>query len=203
VLSDNVTLLFRSLKGPLASGIAWLACTWIIFGNRVIEALGGDCGTYTSADCAGEQSPEVRLLVLTVQALGPLGTLPLLLLIATVVGGTMNFVAAWIVGKRRPKRPWVNMLMNWSSVEEIEQQAKNDTEWTEAMRIRGEGMARLTCVPPTAISLFYLSVVASPYWLLGFLPLILIAIHGMAALRKYSSLYSVMSDRSRGRTASA
>jgi hypothetical protein len=142
------------------------------------------------------------LIVTAADALGPAGSLAALAIIATLVGGTTNFILAFMAGiaslawrprehesRNTRRREVVDLLMGWATPTDLVDHAEWSTEWQEAQRIRGEGLTRVTTFIPLVVIVCTLGLRLSHlYWLAIVFALFVLG-HGIAALIHSSSMY--------------
>lgn len=192
----------RGIKLAFVSGLAWLAAGWLILGGHVLDALGRGCGGPSSAACAAEQSGTIHLVVVATTALGPVGSTAALAIIATLTGGTANFVIACLAAfvwrpkddhlkqaRKRKRRELIDLLMGWATPIDLVEHAEWNSEWQEAQRIRGEGLTRITAFPAILAIACTLAVrVSALYWLAAVFLASILA-HGIAAIVRSTSMY--------------
>jgi len=196
----------RGIKLAFISGVAWLIGLWLLLGDRIVGALGTQCGAATSAACGAKQSPVVHLVVLIVDAFGPIVTTGVLAIVATVVGGTANFLFACgaallflLRGKKRKTDPSVviDLLMGWATPTDLLEQAEWQRELEEAQRVRGEGATRLTASPALLLIAVTLAIRLSPWYWFGVAFVAAIAAHGFVAMIRSESMYRDIERKAR------
>ena len=97
----------------------------------------------------------------------------------------MNFLLG--VAFRRVSPALLPYLMEWTTGEEDKAHDARPNEWATAVRIRGEGLARLAAAPPALIIIMYMSAYISLWWVILIVPLAAIVLHGYAALQQFKS----------------
>jgi hypothetical protein len=202
----------RGIKLAFLSGVVWLSAFWLMFGNSLLDAIGRTCGDPSSAACIRHQSPTIHLVVVAVNALGPVGSTAALAIIATLVGGTTNFIFALIsagvwqpkddpVGSRKRKRiELIDLLMGWATPIDLVDHAEWNSEWQEAQRIRGEGLTRITTFPGLVAVACTLALRVSPLFWIAAASLIIVLVHGIAAFVRSATMYEDLRAKRAART---
>lgn len=176
----------RLLSVPFLSGAAWLLAAYLWFGDKVHATLGGECGSLDGHRCLVRQRAVTRSLVSAFQAMGTAGRISALVVIAFLVGGTMNLILAAIL--RRFTSLDLPMILDWDSRSEDALQRSDPIKWRTAMKLRSEGVTRIMTVLPLALILFALAFGLSLWWLLGLFALVPFSVHGYMATERYQTL---------------
>lgn len=176
----------RLLSVPFLSGAAWLLAGYLWLGDKVRGTLGGRCGDLTGHQCLARQRPVVRSLVSAFQAMGAAGRISALIVVAFLVGGTMNLILAYLLRKFSSLE--LPMILDWESREEDSLQQSDPARWRTAVKLRSEGVARIMLVLPLALIILELARGLSWLWLLGLPLLVPFAVHGYMATERYHSL---------------